>query len=149
MVMPVGNSYEARNSIIAANLNLGGAIAYAAFGVNRGNGNITLWNPDNPYSASVSTTPSTDSRDVLVGLAIPHGATTFLASYIRKNDRDPANRDADQIAIGASYAASKRTDFYVAISRINNKNGAGYAVGNASEAGSGNKAINIGMRHAF
>ncbi|TFW24039.1 porin [Massilia arenosa] len=149
MIMPVGNSYDSRNSIIAANLNLGKATAYAAFGINKGSGNLTLWNPDNPYSASVSSTPSTDSRDILVGLAIPHGATTFLASYIRKNDRDPANRDADQIAIGASYAVSRRTDFYAAISRISNKNGAGYTVGNASEPGSGTKAVNIGMRHAF
>ena len=30
-----------------------------------------------------------------------------------------------------------------------NKNGAGYTVGNNNEAGSGDKAFNVGIRHAF
>ncbi|HEU4852104.1 MAG TPA: porin [Telluria sp.] len=148
-IMPLGNRYDSRHSIIAANLRVGPAIAYTAFGISRGHGNATLWNPTNPFSAAVATTPSTDSREVLVGVAVPAGATTWLASYIRKNDKDLANNDADQIAFGASYALSRRTDFYAAISRINNRRGAGYLVGNASDSGSGNKAINIGMRHAF
>ena len=147
--MPLGNRYDSRHSLIAANLRVGPAIAYTAFGISRGHGNATLWNPTNPFSAALATTPSTDSREVLVGLAVPAGATTWLASFIRKNDKDLANNDADQIAFGASYALSRRTDFYAAISRINNRRGAGYTVGNASESGHGNKAINIGMRHAF
>ncbi|MGZ3183521.1 MAG: porin [Telluria sp.] len=149
VVMPLGNNYDSRSTILAANLDLGPAIAYAAYAVNKGNGNLTLWNPDNPYSASVSSLPSNNSRDLLVGIAIPRGATTFLASFIRKDDRDLANRDANQFAIGATYAVSRRTDFYAAISRISNKNGAGYTVGTASEFGRGTKAINFGMRHAF
>jgi predicted porin len=44
---------------------------------------------------------------------------------------------------------SRRTDFYAAYSHINNRNGAGYTVGNASSAGRGNSALNLGMRHAF
>lgn len=148
-VMPLGNRYDSRHSLIAANLRVGPTIAYAAYGISRGHGDATLWNPNNPFSAALTTTPSTNSRDVLVGFAVPAGATTWLASYIRKNDRDPANNDAVQVAFGASYALSRRTDIYAAVSRINNKRGAGYTVGNASEQGSGNKAINIGMRHAF
>lgn len=148
-IMPLGNRYDSRNSIIAANLRVGPVIGYTAFGFSRGRGNATLWNPVNPFSAAVATTPSTDSREVLVGLAVPAGATTWLASFIRKNDKDLANHDADQIAFGASYALSRRTDFYAAISRINNRRGASFTVGNASETGSSDKAINIGMRHAF
>jgi predicted porin len=145
----MGNNTEVKNSIIAANLRLGKATAYAAYSISRGWGSSPLWNPDNPYSASMATTPSTDSRDILVGFALPIGPTTFLASYILKNDRDPANRDAHQVAFGASYAISRRTDFYAAFSRITNINGAGYTVGNASAPGRGNSAVNIGMRHAF
>ena len=90
------------------------------------------------------------SRDVLFGFAIPiDHSVTLLTSYIRKNDRDLANQDANQMAVGASYAVSRRTDFYAAYSHIRNRNGAGYTVGNASAPGSGNKAFNIGMRHAF
>jgi predicted porin len=145
----MGNNTEAKNSIVAANLRVGIATAYAAYSINRGWGSSPLWNPDNPYSATMASTPSTDSRDILIGFALPVGSTTLLASYILKNDRDPANRDAHQVAFGASYAISRRTDFYAAISRITNQNGAGYTVGNASAAGRGNSAVNIGMRHAF
>lgn len=148
-IMPAGKRFDSRNSIIAANLKVGPAIAYTAYGISRGYGNATLWNPTNPFSAAIATTPSTDSREVLVGVAVPSGATTWLVSFIRKNDRDFANNDADQVAFGASYALSRRTDFYAAFSRINNRRGANYKVGNASESGSGDKAINIGMRHAF
>jgi predicted porin len=145
----LGNNMDAKNTILAANVQLGRATAYAAYSANRGWGSSPLWNPDNPYGAAVASTPSTDSRDVLVGVAVPAGATTFLASYIRKNDRDLANRDADQLAVGATYAVSHRTDFYAAYSHIKNKNGAGYTVGNATEPGSGSSAVNIGMRHSF
>lgn len=149
IAMPMGNSYDSRHGLIAANLSVGRAIAYTAYGISRGYGNATLWNPENPFSAAITTTPSNDSRDVLFGLALPDGQTTWLASYIRKNDRDVANNDANQLAFGASYRLSRRTDFYAAISRIHNKRSATYTVGNASDLGKGNKAINVGMRHAF
>lgn len=145
----MGNNIEAKNSILAANVRVGIATAYAAYSANRGRGSSPLFNPDNPYGAEMASTPSTDSRDVLVGLAVPAGATTLLASYIRKNDRDLAHRDANQVAFGATYAMSRRTDFYAAWSRITNRNGAGYTVGNASAPGRGSSALNLGMRHAF
>jgi predicted porin len=146
---PMGNNMDAKNSLLAANVRVGIATAYAAYSVSRGWGSSPLFNPDNPYGASMASTPSTDSRDVLVGLALPFGRTTLLASYIRKNDRDLANRDANQVALGATYALSRRTDFYASYSRITNRNGAGYSVGNASAPGSGSSALNLGMRHAF
>ena len=49
-------------SLIAANLKVGPAIAYAAYGISRGHGDATLWNPNKPFSAAVTTTPSTTSR---------------------------------------------------------------------------------------
>lgn len=144
------NDTIARNSIVAANVRMGWATAYAAYSMSRGWAASPLFNPDNPYSAGMARTPSSSSRDVLVGMAVPVGqGTTLLASYIRKDDRDLANQDANQIAFGASHAVSRRTDFYAAYSHIQNRNGAAYTVGNASARGSGNSAINVGMRHAF
>ena len=144
------NDTIARNSIVAANMRMGWATAYAAYSMSRGWAASPLFNPDNPYSAGMARTPSSSSRDVLVGMAVPVGqGTTLLASYIRKDDRDLANQDANQIAFGASHAVSRRTDFYAAYSHIQNRNGAAYTVGNASARGSGNSAINVGMRHAF
>jgi predicted porin len=145
----LGSTLAAKNTILAANMQIGGAKAYAAYSASRGWGSSPLWNPDNPYGAVLTSTPSTDSRDRLVGIALPFGPTTLLASYIRKNDRDLADLDVDQLAFGATYTVSRRTDFYAAYSVIKNRGIAGYAIGNAGVPGSKSSAINIGMRHAF
>jgi predicted porin len=139
---------SARNTLVAANVDFGRFIGYVAYGQSRGEGS-SHWDMSNPYGAVVQTLPTDKSRDALFGVAVPMGATTFLASFIRKDDRTMLDRDADQIAIGASYALSKRTDFYASLARIKNRNGGAYTVGNATSPGRGDKAFNIGMRHAF
>jgi predicted porin len=143
-----GANMDAKNSLIAANLRMRWGTAYAAYAANRGWGSSPLYNPDNPYGAGVASTSSTDSRDILAGVAVPlTRATTFLASFIHKNDRDLANRDANQFAVGASYVVSRKTDFYAAISRTITTNGNGLLIGDAHPSGS--SAVNVGMRHAF
>jgi predicted porin len=141
-----GNNMDARNSLLAASYRTDWGKAYAAFSVNRGWVSSPLFNPDNPYGAGIASMPSADSRDVLVGVAVPlRGSITLLASAIHKDDRDLANRDANQFAIGASYTMTPRTDFYAAYSRIHSMGSAGTPVGYTG----GTSAINIGMRHAF
>ena len=138
------NDTVARNSILAANLRLGWGTAYAAYSLSRGWAGSPLFNPDNPYGAGLARTASSNSRDVLVGMAVPVGArTTLLTSYVQKDDRDLANQDANQVAIGASHALSRRTDFYAAYSHIR------HTIGSARTRGNGNAAFNVGMRHAF
>ena len=92
------------------------------------------------------------------GKPLPHLSGAFelaaqgfnlLASYVRKDDRDLANRDANQIALGVTYALSKRSDFYASYAKIHNKNSARYTVGNASDGGRGDAAFNLGFRHGF
>ncbi|RZI40077.1 porin [Herbaspirillum sp. HC18] len=90
-----------------------------------------------------------DQRDWLVGVTVPVGAGSLMASYIRKDDRAAASRDANQIALGYNYSLSKRTDLYTSVARIDNKNGASYTVGNATESGTTDKAFNVGVRHRF
>jgi len=144
-----GNNMDAKNSLIAANLRTRWGTAYAAYSANRGWGSSPLYNPDNPYGAGVASTSSTDSRDTLVGVAVPvTRSTTFLASFIHKNDRDAANRDANQFAVGASYVVSRSTDFYAAVSRTVNTSSAGILIGNAARP-TGSAGVNVGMRHAF
>jgi predicted porin len=141
-----GANMDAKNSLIAANFRTRWGTAYAAYAANRGWGSSPLYNPDNPYGAGVASTSSTDSRDTLVGVAVPMTrATTFLASFIHKNDRDLANRDANQFAVGASYVVSRKTDFYAAISHTIATNGNGVLIAHPS----GSSAVNVGMRHAF
>ena len=72
-----------------------------------------------------------------------------MASYIHKDDRSILNQDADQLAVGMTYALSRRTDFYAAVAKIRNKNGAAYTVGNATSAGHGDRAVNVGIRLSF
>ncbi|SHH08504.1 porin [Massilia sp. CF038] len=148
--MPLGTSIDAKNTIVAANVDIGPVKAYTAYSASRGWGSSPLWNPDNPYGAAMATTPSTDSRDVLVGMAVPAGRhTTLLASFVRKNDRDLANRDADQFALGGTYTLSRKTDFYAAYSHIRMHNSMDTLLGRGGASSSGFSAINVGMRRSF
>lgn len=90
-----------------------------------------------------------DASDMMVGVSVPMGQSTILASYVRHNDKTAANLDASQIGAGYYYALSKRTSLYGAVARISNKNGAGYTVGNATEGGTGKGAVNLGVVHNF
>lgn len=145
----VKNTDDAKSTLLAATYDFGVAKAHAAYGVNKGLNSSPLRNSANPFGSVVAPTASTDSADWLIGATVPFGASTILVSYVHKNDKNAANRDASQWAIGYRYALSKRTDIYTAYARINNKNGAGYTVGSAIEAGSGDKAFNLGVRHSF
>jgi len=95
------------------------------------------------------------SNDYLIGAQLPVGKHTFIASYINKDVRNAANRDANMFAVGYTYAFSKRTNLYAAWGRIDNDSLAGFAanrsytVGNNSELGTGEKAFNFGLRHLF
>ena len=124
--------------------NFGVATVALAVAVNKGSftANANIVNPD--------------SRDYLAGLSVPVGSGKFLASYIKKQDKSGAGNDANQIAIGYTYALSKRTSLYAAYARIDNSRsntvgnaGGFYTVGNALDLGTGDKAFNIGMRHTF
>jgi hypothetical protein len=68
-------------------------------------------------------------------------STTLLASYIHKNDRELANRDANQIALGAACTVS-RNAAYSPVRRV----GSTFI---DSGRRSASAAINVGMRHAF
>jgi predicted porin len=153
---------SARNTLLAGNYDFTVARLYLAYGQSRGPGsspyatnpsNITVATPTTPIPAPPYGFPtgpgSDDSREGLIGVSVPFGASTVLASYIRKDDRSAANNDANQWAIGYTYAVSKRTNFYAAYARIKNDNTAAFTVGNASEPGSGDKAFNLGVRHLF
>ena len=94
-----------------------------------------------------------DTRDALIGVTVPFGTSTVVASYIRKSDRTPAGNDADQVAIGYTYALSKRTNLYTSLAYLNNtvpNNNAGfYTAGNATDPGTGDRSFNVGVRHSF
>ncbi len=136
------------NALFVANYDFQIVKAFFAFGQDKGFNSAVL-PVANAYGDKVAPKQTTDSRDLLIGATIPAGSRgTIMTSYLRKDDRQ-WNQDANQLAIGYSYAWSQRTSTYVAYARINNKNGAGYTVGNDTDPGTGDSAFNLGIRHAF
>jgi predicted porin len=119
-----------KNTLLTGRYTFGIAEGSLGYAINKGTGNA-------------------DSRDLIAGVSVPFGPHRVLASYIRHDDKAPANRDANQWAVGYLYGLSKRTDLYIAYARISNDNGAVFKVGNATDTGSGDKAFNLGVRHAF
>lgn len=143
------NTDNARNAVLGAVYDFRVVKLHGIYGRNKGL-NSSVWrNNNNPFGYAQAPVASTDSRDALLGLTVPFGAHALLASWIRKDDRTPRNQDARQLALGYRYTLSKRTELYAAYARIDNENGASYTVGSAIEAGTGDRAASVGIRHAF
>jgi predicted porin len=87
--------------------------------------------------------------NVLVGATVPVAGGYAIADYIRHDDRTSADRDANQWAAGYQYLLSKRTSLYAAYARIENRDGANFHVGNATDLGTGNKGFDLGVVHNF
>ncbi|MBV7535908.1 porin [Duganella sp. sic0402] len=147
---PAKTQDTGRNTMFAANYDFKVIKAYFAYSADKGVNSAQIPNgSNNPLGLPVLPTASVDSNDILIGAQIPAGNGYFMTSYIRKDDKTAKNQDANQFALGYLYSLSKRTGAYVSYAKIKNKNGAGYTVGNNNEVGSGDKAFNVGIRHAF
>jgi predicted porin len=144
---PAVRKDRAKNTLLAANYDFGVAKVYFGYEIDKGAGSSPL-PVANAYGLKTAPKSSADSNALLLGVGVPMGGGTLVASYIRKDDKQN-NQDANQFGIGYLYALSKRTTAYTAIAKMKNKNGAGYTIGNNTEAGSGDKAFNLGVRHAF
>ncbi|MBI4754284.1 MAG: porin [Betaproteobacteria bacterium] len=126
---------KVKNLSAGGTFNFGAAKLHAGYGQNKSNN---------------GTTDTTKNATWMLGVTVPVGAFNILASYANLNDKTAANADARQMAVGATYALSKRTDVYTAYARIKNKNGATLSVGNATDSGAGNESqFNLGLRHTF
>lgn len=90
-----------------------------------------------------------DQRDLLIGVNVPLGTGTLLASYIRKSDKLGANADARQAAVGYTYPLSKRTLLYTAYSHTSNDSSARYNLHASAPSGESDSAIQVGINHSF
>ncbi|MFJ3055377.1 porin [Herbaspirillum sp. NPDC087042] len=93
-----------------------------------------------------------NSRDLLVGATYTLGSNRFATSIIYHNDRSTSDADVDQYALGVYHALSQRTELYGVIAYMRRKNVAAantFFVGNASDTGTGNRGINLGVKHSF
>lgn len=131
---------NAKNTLLIARYKFAAATGYVGYGVNKSGRNTNAQN--------------SDSRDAIIGVRVPFGQSTFIASIIRKQDKSAANLSATQAAVGYTYALSKRTDIYASYARMDNNapNTATtgfYTVGNGADPGSGDRALLVGVRHLF
>jgi GBP family porin len=138
-----------RNTLFVANVDFKVIKVFFAYSTDEGLNSAPL-NNATPLPYGEVFTPSLKGDDTLIGATIPVGpAGTIMTSYIRKNDKTALNQDAAQYAVGYVHMLSKRSSAYTSYGMIDNRNGAGYTVGNNAETGSGDRAFNIGLRHTF
>jgi predicted porin len=90
-----------------------------------------------------------DTLAYMLGVSVPIGAGRLQASYVNGDDRSAANKDAHQVGIGYLYSLSRSVSAYAAYGRIRNEHGAAFTVGNATDAGAGNRSVNVGMAYDF
>ena len=99
----------------------------------------------------------------LVGAKVPFGNASLLASFNYSKDKNNLNEKVSQLALGGSYAFSKRTDAYLTYALQTTSDGAeaaaakvtdtskyAYTVSDGSNNGLGyRRGLNIGLRHRF
>lgn len=138
----------ARNTLLGANVDLGVARLYFGYAVDQGLNSSALNNSAATFGGKAATA-SADSASMLLGVSLPFGASTVVASYVAKNDKTVLDQDARQYALAYMVALSRRTDVYTSYALISNKNGAAYTEGNSEEPGTGSKQFTLGLRHRF
>lgn len=138
----------ARNLLFGASYDLGLARLHFGYEVNKGRNSAPLNNGAAVFGGAAPIA-STDSRDLLLGAALPFGASTVVLTYVRMMDRTVHNQDAEQLGAAYMYAFSKRSDVYASYGVIHNHNGAAYTEGNSEEPGTGNRQLAMGLRHRF
>lgn len=88
-----------------------------------------------------------DRNATQVGVQVPFGASTLMATYVHKNDKSAANDDARMLGLAYTYALSKRTNIYASVLRIDNENSLVYRTKGGD--GIGDREFNFGIRHKF
>jgi predicted porin len=111
----------------------------------------------------ISSGGASDFGLINVGMRIPIDQFVAIWQVTRVQDRSdylvsPGGRDATWLAIGGEYYISKRTNAYVSVGTVNNRNGSAYALGTgAAQQPAGvvalgdprAKAMGVGIRHTF
>jgi predicted porin len=86
------------------------------------------------------------SRDLMLGVSAPVGPVSVMASYVQHRDRLVSDADAAYWQLGATYALSKRTNFYTSYSVIKNDT---FGSTGSGAAGVDISWLNVGIRHKF
>jgi predicted porin len=100
----------------------------------------------------VNTLANTDIKvkSALIGVTVPFGASKVRAEYIRNND-DRTDFDNNVVALGYSYALSKRTQLYATYARVDNDrlSNLGFGTSPAVTTGENTTGFAVGVQHNF
>jgi predicted porin len=122
------------------------------------------WNQVN--YANAAGVPDTKLSNYMIGAVAPIGKFDLQASYIYSDGNKTqyaGGGDAQQLAVGAKYNLSKRTNFYTAYSWIDNANNRNAGTSDAANTGYANtgtgtlnnmgvawqQGFQVGVRHQF
>lgn len=132
---------DSRSTIVAANYDFDVAKGYIAYATNSARN-------------AVGGIKAKDNTDLLLGVYIPVGVAAVTVSYIRKDDRLPANNDASVVGATYDYFLSKRTKLTLGYAKLHKRNAAssqrlanGYT--GTTAANGGTSAVTLGVTHRF
>jgi predicted porin len=95
---------------------------------------------------SSSAAVALDTRDYLLGVDVPFGASSVIATYIFHDNRNLADADTRQWALGYKYQLSKRTNLYTSYARLDNDR---LAKLQTAALGGTDRIFSAGIRHLF
>jgi predicted porin len=95
---------------------------------------------------SSSAAVALDTRDYLLGLSVPFGASNVIATYILHDNRNLAEADTRQWAVGYTYKLSKRSNLYTSYARLDNDSQAKLQT---AVLGGTDRIFSAGLRHLF
>ena len=128
----VGVDSQARESLIGATYNFGMVKGHAAYAQRNLENNLTA--------------TERKSSNYLLGVTVPFGPHSVMASYIHNEVRNTSNSDSNQVSLGYAYELSKRTNLYTNYARYTNDSAVALNVAANGLTGS---QFNAGIRHKF
>lgn len=137
-VIPGGNDLDNKNVLLGATYDFSAFKLHGLFGEGKqdqaGGGDIKI-------------------RSYLAGVTVPFGASAIRAEYIRNDNRDVADSDANVYALSYTYSLSKRTTLYATYVHVSNDDGSTLGLGGgdfaASAGGESVSGTAIGVNHKF
>ena len=145
----IGAALQSSNTQTTATVPVQGNVRNTAVGAMYDFGFVKMTLAVGASKTTVGAARTADARSSQIAFEAPYGAHTFITNFAYRDDQLPANNDANQFSLGYRYALSKRTTLYSTWARIDNRNKATYADNSTAEAGSGDRAFNLGIRHNF
>jgi GBP family porin len=132
---------DSRSTILAANYDFDVAKGYIAYA-------------DNSARNTVGGIKAKDNIDMLLGVYVPIGVGAVTVSYIRKDDKLPANNDASVIGATYDYFLSRRTKLTVGYAKLHKRNASSpqrlaNSYTGTTAANGGTSAVTLGVTHRF